>query len=98
MQIIIAHFDKFPLKTQKVNDYRLFKRAFDIIINKEHLTEKGLVKLITIKYYMNKGLTPELAIAFPHIKLNTLITVAEPLDWYAATISANHTTKQILAA
>lgn len=96
MQIIIAHFDKFPLKTKKVNDYRLFKRAFDIIINKEHLTEKGLDKLIAIKYSMNNGLNSDLAIAFPHIKPDTIITVAEPVDCCITLISASHTTKQIL--
>ena len=76
-QMIIDHFDKFPLKTQKVNDYILFKKAFDIIINKKHLTKEGLDKLIAIKCSMNKGLPPKLVIAFPHIKLNSLITVAE---------------------
>jgi hypothetical protein len=34
LQIIINHFDKFSLRTKKVNDYRLFKKAFNIIINK----------------------------------------------------------------
>lgn len=52
MQIIIDHFDKFPLLTQKVKDYRLFKKAYSIIINKEHLTKEGLDKLIAIKYFM----------------------------------------------
>ena len=65
--------------TQKINDYRLFKKAFDIIINKEHLTKEGLDKLITIKCSMNKGLPPKQVIACcaTHIKLNSLITVAE---------------------
>jgi hypothetical protein len=60
MQIIIAHFDKFPLLTQKVKDYKLFKKAYNIIIIKEHLTKEGLDKLIAIKYLMNNGLSPNL--------------------------------------
>ena len=33
---IIDHFDKFPLRTQKHADYKLFKEAFNIVLNKEH--------------------------------------------------------------
>jgi len=62
----------------------------------EHLTEKSLDKLIAIKCSMNKGLPPELVIAFPHIKLNAIITVAEPVERCAGTIYASHTTNQIL--
>jgi hypothetical protein len=80
--------------TQKINDYRLFKKAFDIIINKKHLTKEGLDKLITIKCSMNKGLPPKLVIAFPHIKLNSLITVAESLR--ADTLYVDPAANQIL--
>ena len=74
MQIIIAHFDKFPLLTQKVKDYRLFKKAYNIIIIKEHLTKEGLDKLIAIKYFMNNGLSPKLIKEFSHINPETIIT------------------------
>lgn len=67
LQLIINHFDKFTLKTKKLNDYKLFKLAFNIIKNKEHLTKDGFNKLLLIKSYINKGLTPELKIAFPKI-------------------------------
>ena len=29
LKLIIDHFDKYPLKTKKLNDYKLFKLAFD---------------------------------------------------------------------
>jgi hypothetical protein len=67
LQLIINHFDKFSLKTKKLNDYKLFKLAFDIIINKEHLTREGINKLLSIKSFMNKGLSPKLKLAFPDI-------------------------------
>ena len=67
LQFIINHFDKFPLKTKKLNDYKLFKLAFNIIKNKEHLTKEGFNKLLSIKSSMNKGLSPELILAFPNI-------------------------------
>jgi len=80
MQIIIAHFDKFPLLTQKVKDYRLFKKAYNIIINKEHLTKEGLDKLIAIKYLMNKGLSPNLIKEFSHINNpDSIITEENPI-------------------
>lgn len=34
LQLIINHFYKFTLKTKKLNDYKLFKLAFNIIKNK----------------------------------------------------------------
>lgn len=67
LQLIINHFYKFTLKTKKLNDYKLFKLAFNIIKNKEHLTKEGFNKLLSMKSSMNKGLSPELKLAFPNI-------------------------------
>ena len=78
IQSVVNHFDKFPLKTQKINDYKLFKLAFNIIKNKEHLTQEGINKLLVIKSYMNKGLSPELKLAFPHINIEPLKIEARP--------------------
>ena len=41
LEVIIDHFDKYPLITQKWSDYELFKQALLIIKNKEHLTMEG---------------------------------------------------------
>jgi hypothetical protein len=41
-KVIIDHFDKYPLLTEKFADYLLFKRAFEFINRKEHLTIEGL--------------------------------------------------------
>ena len=68
IQLIINHFDNFPLKTKKLNDYKYFKLAFEIIKNKEHLKKEGLDKLLILKSFMNKGLSPELKLNFPNIK------------------------------
>jgi hypothetical protein len=51
----------------------LFKEAYIIIEKKEHLSIEGLEKLVFIKYFMNKGLSPELMDAFSHIKFKPLI-------------------------
>ena len=67
LSTIIEHFDKYPLITQKCADYKLFKQVFDLMVKKEHLTEKGLLEIISIKSSMNNGLSDELKVAFPNI-------------------------------
>ena len=64
LAIIIEHFDRYPLLSQKLADYELFKKAFYIIKNKEHLTTEGLNKIMSIKASMNLGLSEELKTAF----------------------------------
>lgn len=64
---VIEHFNIYPLKTQKYADFLLFKRAFDLVNNKEHLTEGGLRKLISIRASINKGLPTRLGAAFLNI-------------------------------
>ena len=71
MQIIIDHFDKFPLITNKLNDYKLFKLAYILIVQKEHLSLDGIKKLVSIKNSINLGLSPELKAHFPNIKTQT---------------------------
>jgi hypothetical protein len=48
--VIIPHFDKYPLLTQKQADFLLFKLAIELIKNKEHLTKDGMHKILSIKY------------------------------------------------
>ena len=67
LENIINHFDKYPLKTKKQVDYNLFKLAYNLIKNKNHTTEDGLLKLVALKAGMNKGLNNELLTAFPDI-------------------------------
>lgn len=67
VKIIINHFDKYPLITQKQADFKLFKMAFKLIQRKEHLTAKGIKKILSIRASMNLGLTDSLKIAFPDV-------------------------------
>ena len=67
LQTIINHFDKYNLITAKLSDYLLFKKAFNLIKLKEHLSEKGLLKLVAIKASINLGLPNNLKEAFPII-------------------------------
>lgn len=75
--IVIPHFDKFPLITQKQVDYLLFREIIMMMLNKEHLTSKGLEKIVAIKASLNWGeLAPseKLKVLFPNI-----IPVARPV-------------------
>lgn len=65
--IIINFLDKYPLITQKYADYLLFREAYLLIKNKEHLSEQGVRKFVSIKASVNLGLSPELESAFPGI-------------------------------
>ena len=67
LQVIIYHCEKFGLITHKFGDYELWIKAFNLIINKEHLTIEGLHKIVGIKASLNRGLSSELKFAFPSI-------------------------------
>jgi hypothetical protein len=58
--IILSHFDKYPLITQKLPDYFIFKECFDIIMQGGHLNEKCLVDIISLKSNLNLGLPENL--------------------------------------
>ena len=53
LNIIVNHFDKYPLITQKWSDFMLFKQALDLIKCKKHLTLEGLQEIVNIKASMN---------------------------------------------
>ncbi len=63
---IVPHFDKYPLKTQKLADYLLFREVVMMMKRGEHLTVEGLQKIINIRATINKGLSPVLKEAFPN--------------------------------
>lgn len=65
--VIIPHFLKYPLITQKQADFILFSLVVKLIYNKEHLTEEGIHKILSIRASMNKGLTRGLKDLFPNI-------------------------------
>jgi hypothetical protein len=55
---------------KKLNDYNLFKLAYNLIIKKEHLSIEGIEKLVALKSSMNLGLSSHLKAAFANIKPN----------------------------
>ena len=67
IKVIIDHFDKYPLITQKLADYLLFKESVNLIEKKEHLTYTGLLKLVGIKSGLNRGLSEKFYESFSGI-------------------------------
>ena len=67
IQVIIDHFKKYPLVSAKYSDFLLFEQCYNLIKQKEHLTETGLEKILALKYNLNKGLPVDLKVAFPNI-------------------------------
>lgn len=74
LEAVIKHFDEYPLVTQKLVDYLLFKQVYTIICNKEHLTLEGFQKIVAIKSVLNKDLSDKLKYEFKDI-----IPVTRPL-------------------
>ena len=89
--VVLPHFTKYPLITQKAADFILFKRVIESMKNKEHLTKEGLEKIVLIKGSLNLGHTAELKEAFPNINLEKRpdinnMTIKSP-QWLAGFIS-----------
>ena len=91
VNVIIPHFDKYLLVTNKKADFLLFKSIIDLICKKEHLTITGLTKIVSIKASMNRGLSEVLKTAFPDITpverpLVELTKILNP-NWLAGFVS-----------
>ncbi len=71
---IIPHFLNYSLLTQKAADLLLFKTVADLIINKAHLTNDGLIRIINIKASMNTG-TPQIVKS----NFNNIVPVNRPI-------------------
>lgn len=65
VNVIIPHFSKYPLITQKASDYLLFKQIVLHIADKKHLTSEGLQAIVNLRSHLNWGLTDSLKKAFP---------------------------------
>jgi hypothetical protein len=66
--VIIPHFDKYPLITQKRADYLLFKQGVNLLNLKAHSKVEGIREILSLKASMNKeGLSDMLKINFPAI-------------------------------
>ena len=83
LDVILNHFNRYPLITKKHADYLLFKLAINLIKEKAHLNLEGLRKLIAIRASLNWGLPSDLeatftgVITYPRSKV-TDISIKDP--------------------
>jgi len=67
LNVIVNHFERYPLLTKKCEDLKLFAQIMTLINKKEHLTLSGLHEIISLKASMNLGLPTSLKTAFPDV-------------------------------
>ncbi len=65
VNIIIPHFNKYPLQSAKSIDFKIWSECIEIMKNKEHLTDEGLNRIISLKSILNWGLTEKIKFDFP---------------------------------
>lgn len=68
ISVIIPHFIKYPLRSAKNVDFKLWQQCIELIFNKRHLTKDGLNQIINLKSALNLGLSDDLKIGFPNIQ------------------------------
>jgi len=86
VNVIIPHFDNYPLLTKKYSDYVLFKNIIKLMLKKNHSTLEGIQKIVNIKASMNLGLSDGLKNAFPETmpvvkEANDILDI--PQEWMA---------------
>ena len=59
--VIIPHFKKYSLLTQKKVDFDLWVKIVNLIDSKEHLTIEGVNKILELKSALNRGLSKSTA-------------------------------------
>ncbi len=91
LAVLIDHLGSYPLITKKRADFELFKRVLELMNRQEHLTPEGLMKIVSIKAAMNKGLSEDLQTAFPNVTpvsrpIVDVPTIPDP-NWLAGFVS-----------
>jgi hypothetical protein len=67
LMLVLSHFEKYPLLTQKGADLELFKQIVEKMNRKEHLTIEGVQEIANLKASMNFEVsTLNLLSAFPN--------------------------------
>jgi hypothetical protein len=88
LNIIINHFNNYPLLTKKYSDYILFKEVINLMKEGRHLTLEGLNRIVSIKATLNdRKLSNALSLAFPDIEPNlrpeSSLRNIQDLNWLA---------------
>ena len=88
--VIIPHFDNYPLLTKKYFIYNLFKKIINLMLEKKDSGLQGIQKIVNNKASMNWGLSDELKKAFPETirvkkeeRINNYNILASAKEWVA---------------
>jgi len=65
--VILPHFYKYPLLTEKRKDFEIFKEIIYKLIGKTHLSKDGIIEIIKLKSHMNLGLSNKLKSDIPEL-------------------------------
>jgi len=64
-RVVIPHFDKYPLVTQKRADFEILKSAIQIL-NKGPISSEQLQEVVNLRASLNRGLSSKLQASFPN--------------------------------
>ena len=67
IDVVIPHFEMYPLVSQKKADFELFKCVVELVNDKKHLTYEGILDILSYRASMNLGLSSQLKSAFPEV-------------------------------
>lgn len=68
VNIIIPHFNNYPLISAKSIDFKLWAQCIEMMKNKQHLTDSGLNAILSLKSILNWGLNEKIKAQFPNVK------------------------------
>ena len=65
--VIIPHFSNYPLISKKIVDFLLWSEVIQLILNKDHLTREGFLKILSYYASINKGVSKKVLEYYPNI-------------------------------
>ena len=68
--VIIPHFLKYPLQTQKGADFNMFYQISIILQSGEDLTLPDFMRILALKWHLNKGLPFEWRVILVYLTLS----------------------------
>lgn len=93
LEVLITHFNSFPLLSQKGADLILFKKVLDLMNIKAHLTIEGLIKIVNIKASINLGLPAKIIAEFPEftpvVRPNIETALISNSNWVSGFVSGD---------
>ncbi len=83
-EVIIPHFNKYTLISNKYVDFLFWSKAVNLVLNKEHLKLPGFLTILNYYASINRGASKKVLSFFPNIKAldRPLINLPVALDQF----------------